>query len=82
MRPVEKLFREYEAFHKDPRNKLTHYFGITAIVLALVTALDVVALPGPSIGEMRTRAADSFTAPEFRHDNSASARQGSRSASM
>ena len=51
MRPVEKLFREYEAFHKDPRNKITHYFGITAIVLALVTALDVVPLPGPSIGE-------------------------------
>jgi hypothetical protein len=38
--------------------------------------------PGPSIGEMRTRAADSLTAPEFRHDNSASARHGSRSAIM
>lgn len=51
MRRVDQLFREYEAFHKDPRNKLTHYFGITAIVLAIVTALDLVALPGPAIGE-------------------------------
>lgn len=51
MRRVDELFREYEAFHRDPRNKLTHYVGITAIVLAVVAALDLVALPGPSIGE-------------------------------
>ena len=38
--------------------------------------------PGPSIDEIRTRAGDSFTAPEFRHESSASRRHGSRSAIM
>jgi hypothetical protein len=37
-------------------------------------------MPGPEIGSMRTISALSFTAPDFRHAISASARQGSRSA--
>src|ERR1700756_440301 len=35
--------------------------------------------PGPEIGSIRTRSALSFTAPDFRHATSASARHGSRS---
>src|SRR5450631_2946954 len=37
-------------------------------------------MPGPEIGSIRTRSGPSFTAPDFRHAISASARQGSRSA--
>jgi uncharacterized membrane protein YGL010W len=44
VRRVERLFREYEAFHKDPRNKLCHYFGITLIVSALLGLLALVHL--------------------------------------
>src|SRR6202035_2942278 len=36
--------------------------------------------PGPEIGSIRTISALSFTAPDFRHAISASARHGSRSA--
>src|SRR5260370_29980738 len=36
--------------------------------------------PGPEIGLIRTNSALSFTAPDFRHATSASARHGSRSA--
>jgi uncharacterized membrane protein YGL010W/thiol-disulfide isomerase/thioredoxin len=39
MPAIEPLFREYEAFHKDPRNKLCHYLGITIIVFSVVSAL-------------------------------------------
>src|ERR1700722_5818727 len=35
--------------------------------------------PGPEIGSIRTRSALSWTAPDFRHAISASARHGSRS---
>src|SRR5277367_6426483 len=35
--------------------------------------------PGPEIGLIRTRSGPSFTAPDFRHATSASARHGSRS---
>ncbi|MBI3722971.1 tetratricopeptide repeat protein, partial [bacterium] len=44
MRRVDRLFREYEAFHKDPRNKACHYFGITLIVSAILGLLALVQL--------------------------------------
>jgi hypothetical protein len=39
-------------------------------------------MPGPLIADIRTRAGDSFTAPELRQAISASCRHGSRSASQ
>jgi uncharacterized membrane protein YGL010W len=51
VRRVDEFFSEYESFHKDPRNKLCHYVGITTIVLSVAAALDLVALPGaPELG--------------------------------
>ena len=44
MRRVDQLFLEYEAFHKDPRNKLCHYLGITLIVFTIVSLLEQVRL--------------------------------------
>lgn len=36
MRDVDRYFGEYGAFHRDPRNELTHAFGIPMIVLAII----------------------------------------------
>lgn len=36
MRPVDRYFGEYGAFHRDPRNEATHAIGIPMIVLAIV----------------------------------------------
>lgn len=36
MRQVDRYFGEYGAFHRDPRNELTHAIGIPMIVLAIV----------------------------------------------
>ena len=36
MRPIDRYFGEYGAFHRDPRNEATHALGIPMIVLAIV----------------------------------------------
>jgi len=36
----QKIFSEYDAFHQDPRNKLTHYVGIPAIMIGLLGLLN------------------------------------------
>jgi uncharacterized membrane protein YGL010W len=36
---VEQLFADYQAFHRDGRNKLTHYVGIPLIEFAILNFL-------------------------------------------
>lgn len=35
-RKIERLFKDYASYHKTKGNQLTHYFGITAIVISLL----------------------------------------------
>lgn len=44
MRPIDRYFGEYGAFHRDPRNEATHALGIPMIVLAIVMWLSNVPL--------------------------------------
>lgn len=44
MRPIDRYFGEYGAFHRDPRNEVTHAIGIPMIVLAIVMWLSNVPL--------------------------------------
>ena len=44
MRPVDRYFGEYGAYHRDPRNEATHALGIPMIVLAIVMWLSNVPL--------------------------------------
>ncbi|MBK6315977.1 MAG: DUF962 domain-containing protein [Blastocatellia bacterium] len=44
MRPIDRYFGEYGAFHRDPRNEATHALGIPMIVLAIVMWLQNVPL--------------------------------------
>jgi uncharacterized membrane protein YGL010W len=41
---LEALFSDYARYHRHPRNKLCHYFGIPLIVFTLVGLLDRVPL--------------------------------------
>jgi len=39
----------YAAYHQDPRNKLTHVFGVPTIVFAILLAMAAVPLPGVGV---------------------------------
>ncbi len=43
---VEQHFAAYQAYHLNPRNKVTHYLGIPLIVYAILNLLFQVPLPG------------------------------------
>ena len=45
MKPIEEQMAFYEAYHRNPLNKLTHFVGIPAIVLSLLVLLSVVSVP-------------------------------------
>jgi uncharacterized membrane protein YGL010W len=46
----ERQMAMYTTFHRDHRNRLTHFFGIPAIIVSLMVALALVRLgPGPAI---------------------------------
>src|SRR4051794_23491036 len=36
MRTIDRYFADYDTFHRDHRNKLTHYGGIPLIVVAVL----------------------------------------------
>ena len=36
---LAQAFEEYDSFHRNPMNKITHYFGITMIVIGLLGLL-------------------------------------------
>ncbi len=49
---LPSLLADYGAYHRDPRNRLTHYFGVPAIIYAilLLPALHTVTVFGWSVG--------------------------------
>ena len=42
MRPLAEHLAAYAAYHRDPRNRLTHFFGVPAIILAVLVLLALV----------------------------------------
>ena len=52
MSNLPALLADYGAYHRDPRNRLTHYFGVPAIVYAILIlpALHSATIFGCSVG--------------------------------
>lgn len=52
MSNLPTLLADYGAYHRDPRNRLTHYFGVPAIIYAvlILPALHTVTIPGFTVG--------------------------------
>ena len=52
MSSLPTLLADYGVYHRDPRNRLTHYFGVPAIVYAvlIVPALHAVTIFGFTVG--------------------------------
>ncbi len=45
MKPIEEHMAFYEAYHRHPLNKLTHFIGIPTIVFSVLVALSTVSVP-------------------------------------
>jgi len=50
MKAIEEHMAFYEAYHRNPLNKLTHFVGIPAIVFSLLVLLSAVAVPVGGVG--------------------------------
>src|SRR5262245_26407146 len=42
MRPLAEHLAAYAAYHRDARNRLTHFFGVPAIIFAILVILALV----------------------------------------
>lgn len=58
----ERRMAAYSTYHRDPRNRLTHFFGVPAIIFALLVAM---ALWRGEIGGMLVSFAMVFSAAVF-----------------
>lgn len=45
MAGLTDVLASYARFHRDPRNRLTHYFGVPAIIYALLVVAAIYAVP-------------------------------------
>ena len=55
MKPVSQVLGEYAAYHRNPLNRMTHYFGIPLIIFSLLLILSI---PGFFVGPINISAAD------------------------
>ena len=59
MKTIDEQMAIYASYHRDPRNKLTHFFGVPMIVFAILLALSWIRIP---LGEASTTGAVIFVA--------------------
>ncbi|HTW75803.1 MAG TPA: Mpo1-like protein [Steroidobacteraceae bacterium] len=45
---IATMLRSYGSYHRDPRNRMTHYVGVPLISYAVLAALALVGWPQPS----------------------------------
>ena len=62
MNRLPALMASYGSYHRDPRNRATHFVGVPMIVFALMVGLTLVRIPGDGGWPMVAIAVPSFGA--------------------